>query len=133
VRLPDHTSRLTDAQQNAIQRLWQEFARAPYTPPTAAQAREIVGEVVLNRLIEGGELVRISSEVILTRDVLGEWIAFAREQLARGEPLTVAVLRDHFGTTRRYALDFLERLDALGITRRKGDERVIGSGEWGKL
>ncbi len=71
--------------------------------------------------------------MLLTPSVLREWIAFARGQLERGEPLTVAVLRDHFGTTRRYALDFLERLDALGITRRKGDERVRGSGEWGRL
>jgi selenocysteine-specific elongation factor len=65
--------------------------------------------------------------------VLRDWIAFAQETLERGETLTVASVRDHFQTTRRYALDFLERLDALGITRRKGDERVLGSGKWDKL
>ena len=65
--------------------------------------------------------------------ILREWIDFAREALARGETLTVAVLRDRFQTTRRYALDFLERLDALGITRRQGDERVLGSGGWERL
>ena len=42
-------------------------------------------------------------------------------------------IRDSFQTTRRYALDFLERLDALGITRRKGDERVPGSNRWDRL
>ena len=83
--------------------------------------------------IERGEFVRISDDVILMPDVLREWIAFARDTLDRAQPLTVAVLRDHFGTTRRYALDFLERLDALGITRRKGDERVPGSGDWSRL
>ncbi len=71
--------------------------------------------------------------MLLTPDVLREWIDFSRDQLARGEPLTVGVLRDHFETTRRYALDFLERLDALGITRRKGDERLLASGDWDKL
>ena len=88
---------------------------------------------LLSGLIERGELVRISSEVLLAPDVLAEWIAFARERLERGEPLNVGVLRDHFGTTRRYAIDFLERLDALNITRRRGDERVRGPGDWSRL
>ncbi len=133
VRLPDHTVRFSETQQIALRRLRQEFGSARHTPPTAAQASEMVGDAVLNSLIENGDLVRISSEVLLTPDVLREWIDFSRDQLARGEPLTVGVLRDHFETTRRYALDFLERLDALGITRRKGDERLLASGDWDKL
>ncbi len=133
LRLPDHEVRFTPAQTAALNQLRREFERQPHTPPTATQSREIVGEAVLTALIERGELVRISDEVLLAPDVLRAWIDFARETLERGEPLTVAVLRDHFQTTRRYALDFLERLDALGITRRKGDERVIGSGRWERL
>jgi selenocysteine-specific elongation factor len=133
VRLPDHQVRYTAAQQEAIQRLLREFARAPYTPPTVAQAREIVSDEVLISLVEQGALVRISDDVLLTPDVLREWIAFARQTLEGGGLLTVAVLRDRFQTTRRYALDFLERLDALGITRRQGDERVLASGQWERL
>jgi selenocysteine-specific elongation factor len=110
-----------------------EFARAPYTPPTAAQARALVSDEVLASLVEQGLLVRISDDVLLTPDVLREWIAFARQTLESGGLLTVAVLRDRFQTTRRYALDFLERLDALGITRRQGDERVLASGQWERL
>ena len=49
VRLPDHRVQLSETQQNALGRLWQEFERAPHTPPTAAQAREIVGDAVFNR------------------------------------------------------------------------------------
>ncbi|MGQ9849112.1 MAG: selenocysteine-specific translation elongation factor [Aggregatilineaceae bacterium] len=133
VRLPGHQVRYTAAQQEAIQRLLREFERAPYTPPTVAQAREIVTDEVLTSLIEQGVLVRISDDVLLTPDVLREWIAFARQMLEQGDLLTVAVLRDRFQTTRRYALDFLERLDALGITRRQGDERVLASGQWERL
>ncbi len=133
VRLPGHEVRYTAAQQEAIQRLLREFARAPYTPPTAAQAREVVSDEVLLSLVEQGLLVRISDDVLLTPEVLREWIAFARQTLEEGDLLTVAVLRDRFQTTRRYALDFLERLDALGITRRQGDERVLASGQWERL
>jgi selenocysteine-specific elongation factor len=133
VRLPDHAVRFTETQQAALRRLWAEFERARHTPPTAAQVREMVGDAVLISLLDGGDLVRISEDVIFPPDVLREWVTFAREKLERGESLTVAVLRDHFDTTRRYALDFLERLDSLGITRRKGDERVLASGDWGKI
>ncbi len=133
LRLPDHAIRFTAAQEDALRALRRDFERARHTPPTAGQVRERVGDAVLTSLIEQGELVRISDDVVLLPDVLREWIDFARERLEAGEPLTVAVLRDHFQTTRRYALDFLERLDALGITRRKGDERVPGSGRWDRL
>ena len=133
VRAPEHAIHYTAAQEDAIRRLLREFERAPYAPPTAAQARETVGDLVLISLIERGELMRISDDVLLRPDVLREWIAFARATLERGDMLTVAVLRDRFQTTRRYTLDFLERLDALGITRRKGDERVLGSGNWDRL
>ncbi len=133
LRLPDHAIRFTAAQEDALRALRRDFERARHTPPTAGQVRERVGDAVLTSLIEQGELVRISDDVVLLPDVLREWIDFARGRLEAGEPLTVAVLRDHFQTTRRYALDFLERLDALGITRRKGDERVPGSGRWDRL
>lgn len=133
LRLPEHAVRLSAAQEEALARLWRAFEEQPHTPPTVAQAREWVGDALLGGLIERGELVRISSEVLLAPDVLAEWIAFARERLERGEPLNVGVLRDHFGTTRRYAIDFLERLDALNITRRRGDDRVRGPGDWSRL
>ncbi len=131
--LPEHTVRYTAAQREAIGALLDAFDRAPHTPPTAAQAREMVGDEVLVSLTERGELVRVSDDVLLRPQVLAEWIAFVRRELERGGTLTVADFRDHFGTTRRYALDFLERLDALGLTRRVGDGRVLGSGEWERL
>ncbi|MBN2305281.1 MAG: selenocysteine-specific translation elongation factor [Anaerolineae bacterium] len=133
IHLPDHTIRYTSAQQAAVRDLMRAFEQTPHTPPTVGQARDLVSDAVLDSLIERGELVRISEDVILMPDVLREWIAFARATLDRGEPLTVATLRDHFQTTRRYALDFLERLDSLGITRRRGDERVPGNGQWDRL
>ena len=39
--------------------------------------------------------------------------------------VTVAQVRDLFGTSRKYVLALLEHLDAQGITRRIGDERVL--------
>jgi selenocysteine-specific elongation factor len=42
------------------------------------------------------------------------------------EGVTVAQVREALGTTRKYALPLLARLDADGVTRRRGDVRVPG-------
>jgi selenocysteine-specific elongation factor len=42
--------------------------------------------------------------------------------------MTVAEARDILGATRKYILPLLEHMDALRITKRSGDERVLGSG-----
>ena len=47
-----------------------------------------------------------------------------QEALAR-HGITVAQVRDLFDTSRKYALALLEYLDAKGVTRRAGDERVL--------
>jgi selenocysteine-specific elongation factor len=42
------------------------------------------------------------------------------------EGVTVAAIRDHLGTTRKFLLPLLAHLDASGVTRRRGDLRVAG-------
>lgn len=44
---------------------------------------------------------------------------------ARSAPVTLAQVRDRFGTSRRYAQALLEHLDQQRITRRVGDARVL--------
>ena len=39
--------------------------------------------------------------------------------------ITAAEMRDHFNTSRRYILAFLEYLDTSGITVREGDVRRL--------
>jgi selenocysteine-specific elongation factor len=39
--------------------------------------------------------------------------------------LSAAQVRDHFDTSRRYALAFLEHLDEVGVTVREGDVRRL--------
>jgi selenocysteine-specific elongation factor len=38
---------------------------------------------------------------------------------------TIAEIRDHLDTTRKYVLALMEYLDAEGITRREGDVRRL--------
>ncbi len=50
---------------------------------------------------------------------------FVRSHLKSHPTLTVAEFRDHFKSSRKYALAFLEHLDAIGVTVREGDFRRL--------
>ena len=67
---------------------------------------------------------------------MGEGVAFAgeayremvervTEHLRREGSITLAQVRDLFGTSRKYAQALLEHLDRERVTRRVGDERVL--------
>jgi selenocysteine-specific elongation factor len=43
------------------------------------------------------------------------------------ETITVAQARDLLGTSRKYMLAMLEHFDQRHITRRQGDDRILGS------
>ncbi len=125
VALPDHQPRFTPEQQRRVQSLLARFAREPYSPPGVAEAEAEVGPDVLASLVEQGRLIRLSDTVLLTAETYRQMLDAVVERLRRGETVTVATVRDLFGTSRKYALAFLEYLDRQHITRRIGDERVL--------
>lgn len=123
LRLPDHEVRFTPEQHAAIESLWQHMN---YTPPSYSEAVEAVSEPVLRALIEQGEVVQVQPEVIFSRTVYDDMVETTLAIIDADGAITAKALRDHFGTTRKYAIGLLEHLDALGVTRRDGDARVRG-------
>src|SRR5262249_25898794 len=76
-----------------------------------------------------GHLVRVSDDIYLHSDADAEMRARVSARLAQGGPgLTVADIRDLLGTTRKYAVPLCEYLDRVGVTRREGDLRLLGTG-----
>jgi len=125
VRLPGWRPRFTAEQERRVQALLARFAQSPYSPPGIAEAEAEVGADVLAALVEQGRLVRLSDAVLLSAEAYQAMLGQVLERLRRGESVTVATVRDLFGTSRKYALAFLEYLDRQHITRRVGDERVL--------
>jgi selenocysteine-specific elongation factor len=130
IRLPAFVPTFTDAQQQQVKRLLRQFNENPYTPPGRVEAEALVGGEVLAALVEQGRLVKLGSgaDVIFflreTYDeALAKLIAYLREQ----GKMTASEARDVLGTTRKYILPLLEHMDERRITRRVGDERVLGS------
>jgi selenocysteine-specific elongation factor len=97
---------------------------APFSPPSAA-------EVGIDRA-ELRELVR--RRLVVERDghhFAPEAVAAAAVEVARllgrqPEGVTAGEVRDALGTTRKHVIPLLAMLDALGVTRRRGDLRIAG-------
>jgi selenocysteine-specific elongation factor len=80
---------------------------------------------VLNALIEQGQLVQLNEDVIFLTETYEEMRERVVTHLQEKGTITVAQLRDLFGTSRKYTLALLGYLDEKRITRRVGDERVL--------
>jgi selenocysteine-specific elongation factor len=127
------TIQLSKAQRAAIDRLMAMFAAAPYMPPSYKDSAAAVGDDLLMAIIEWGDLLRVAPDVLFTPATLREFAIDAERTLAAEGTLTIKVLRDQFNTSRKYAQAALEYFDSLGITRRKGDDHITGSGDWSKI
>ena len=125
VKLTTHQVKLTPVQQAGVDSLFAAFRRDPHNTPSVKESAAIAGEDVLAVLMDRGDLVQVSPEVLFLRETYDSLVAAVRKYLAANRSITVAQFRDTFNTSRKYALAFLEHLDAVGVTIRKGDERVL--------
>lgn len=122
---PGHQVKFTEVQQETIRKLLAIYAETPYAPPSVKEARKAVGEEVYSALVDLGWLVLVSEEVVFRKDDYDRMVAEVYELLQEHTEITAAQVRDHFKTSRRYALALLENLDAKGITVREGDVRKL--------
>jgi len=120
-----HTIKFNATQEANIKRLMDEFAKASYSPPSVKEAQAIVGEEVFAALIDLGALTQVSAEVVFRKSDYDAMVEKTKSHLQKNGQITVAEFRDLFNTSRKYALGFLEYLDAIGVTMRDGDYRKL--------
>ncbi|MDH5507607.1 MAG: selenocysteine-specific translation elongation factor [Anaerolineae bacterium] len=125
VLAPGHQIVFSPEQQRAVDALLARFAQAPYGPPSIKECQQAIGEDVYLALVDLGRLLPVSAEVVFRQEDYAAMLADVRSLIAEHGPLTVAQARDHFKTTRRYILAFLEYLDTTGVTVRDGDARRL--------
>jgi selenocysteine-specific elongation factor len=123
VRSPSHEPRLGIEQQKNVDGFLRTLAQSPYAPP---------GEItldgdLLNLLVEQGKVVKVGNGVVLDAAAYQKMVAGVVARIGERGKVTLAEVRDLFGTSRKYAQAFLEHLDEKKVTRRMGDERVL----WG--
>ncbi|MFC1464200.1 MAG: selenocysteine-specific translation elongation factor [Candidatus Brachytrichaceae bacterium NZ_4S206] len=125
VRLAAHDVRFDAGQQAAVDALLARCQARPWATPSVKEARAAVGDSVYEAMLRRRMLVQLNDEVILLPETYAQAVERVRDFIAREGSMTAAQARDLFGTTRKYALALMEHLDAIGVTRRVGDVRVL--------
>ncbi len=128
----DHRDELSPDDQRLYDAIVAEFAAAGLAPPDLAALRcrtdrnaPRVAELVALATARG-RLVRIANAFWLHSDAWDVVVRQVTSALRGGRPLTVADIRTLLNSTRKYVVPLVEHLDATGITRRLGDQRVLG-------
>jgi len=121
-RLPDHQPTYSPAQQRQVEAFRRALTEALFSPPSPVELG-LEPDLVAS-LVDSGELVRLDENIYYTRKTYDEMVARILQTIDERGEINVAAMRDIFGTTRKYAIPWLEHLDDQKITRRVGDVRV---------
>jgi selenocysteine-specific elongation factor len=120
VRRVDHRS---GAEQEEGRRLLAALEAEPFAPPAAAELG--IDAAVVKALVRDGLAVDVDG-VLFAASALEEARRLVRGALRERGELTVADVRDVLGSTRKYVVPLVNRFDAEGVTRRRGDVRIPG-------
>jgi selenocysteine-specific elongation factor len=121
VALPGRAPALSAKQQHAADQYLAALDASPYAPTTDVS----IDAEVLAHLEDAGLVVRTSGGVVFAAASYHDMVDRVTQHLREYPSITLAQVRDMFGTSRKYAQALLEHLDARHITRRVGDERVL--------
>ncbi len=122
---------LSDAHEALAARVGERLAAARFAPPTLASLEEELGAqrrdltVVLEVLTRREAAVRVDRDLWFDHGAVDEARERLKEALARLSQITLAEYRDVLATGRRHAQALLELFDREGLTRRRGDARVL--------
>lgn len=123
VRTPEFVPRVHAPQK---QRLMDELTEAGASPPTIRELGQTHGADLVRAVIRAGELVQVSEDHAYPAAWVEGVKRLIEEHVGEHGPFTVAEFRDMVGTTRKYAVPFLEFLDRTGFTLRDGNLRKLG-------
>jgi selenocysteine-specific elongation factor len=118
---PGYAVQLPQRQREAVDRYLDALRAAPFSPPTDVA---LDGEL-LAYLEAEGQVARTRAGVVYTREAMDEMVERTTRWCSEYGEVSLAQVRDLFGTSRKYAQAFLEHLDELRLTRRVGDVRVL--------
>jgi selenocysteine-specific elongation factor len=122
VSLPGWEPRPNPSQQRAIEDFLALLRADRYSP----SVEKPPSEEVVAYLVESGTVIDVGGGVVFASEAYEEMKARVLSAIEARGKVTLAEVRDIFGTSRRYVQALLEHLDEAKVTRRVGDERVLG-------
>jgi selenocysteine-specific elongation factor len=134
VRLASHAIRLNPEQQRVVGGVEAEFRQAAAAPPSPEEALGHQGvkgtekHELFQLLIADRRLIRVKESLYFHAEALqaiqDKVVAHLREkkEIAPGD------VKDLLGVSRKYAIPLMEYFDALKVTVRQGERRVLRAG-----
>jgi selenocysteine-specific elongation factor len=122
VRLPSHSIKLTTTQQHQMDEFLRQLAQNPYSPSTDV----VLERDLLNLIIERGQVIKTTEEIIFSASAYKEMTIKVIDYIKKNGKITLGETRDLFQTSRKYAQALLEFMDEKKLTKRVGDERILG-------
>ena len=116
--------KLTPEVQRKLDVALAAMRQKPFSPPSESELGLSAEELAV--LLADGQLTRVSDSVVFDSAAYQRMLEGTVEHVQRQGTITLAEFRDLFDTSRKYAQAFLEHLDERKVTRRTGDERVLG-------
>ncbi len=117
---------LPPALAEAGQRLLDALAANPVDPPNPKElAPTPADQKALKFLIQSGEVVHLDEKAVLAKAAYDALRAAVLASVRTRGQATASEIREDTGTTRRFLIPLLEKLDKEGVTRRQGDYRSL--------
>lgn len=120
---PGYAVTLSSAQQEEAGAFVAAIRAGGASPPTES----LPSPDLLAYLAGEGLVEDTGAGVVFEGGVYAELVQRIREHIEGNGSVSLAEVRDLFGTSRKYAQAILEHLDATHVTRRVGDVRVLRS------
>jgi selenocysteine-specific elongation factor len=121
-----HRANLPPEMRATADKLVAALALKPFDPPRRKElATHPRQQQALRFLIEQGDVVEISDDIVLLRDSSDKMRTTVSDFIATNGPATASQLRQQVATSRRVMIPYLEHLDRTGVTQRSGDLRQL--------
>ncbi|MBI2766295.1 MAG: selenocysteine-specific translation elongation factor [Chloroflexi bacterium] len=121
---PGYTVALGERQQVEADTFLAALAAGGASPPT----EHLPSPALLSYLAEQGRIEDTGAGVVFDAATFAAMRRTVVAHIEANGSISLAEVRDLFGTSRKYAQALLEHLDALKVTRRVGDARVLRAG-----
>ena len=133
IRLKSFRAVLEGQAEETMSGIIKQLEAARFQPPEKAMLAQALGvdekrlTDMLRLMDKEGSVIRISETLYLAASAYREMLSVLKKFFAGGNKpgMAVSEFRDALGTTRKYALPFLEYLDSHKVTMRVGDLRKL--------
>ncbi len=125
LRQPTHQVKFDQPTQQKIDRLLQTIDRAGIETISAKACKAQIGETVYFALLDLGKLIQVGDDLVYRPEAFRKYQEQLISFIDKKGQVTAAEVRDLWGTSRKYAIGFLEYFDQKKITRRVGDHRSL--------